>query len=138
MHGAAFAAASGTLVLVAGVWLVSRALRRASTANERLVASFAGGVSLAFVLLDLFVELFQATAHELHVRAGPEPEHTIAVLILAGAVGAFAANVYAGRSRTHVYAVAVVPHVIYCGLIGAALRKSSTRACSRSPSSRSR
>ncbi len=123
MHGAAFAAAVGTLVLVAGVWLLSRALRRASANNEQLVASFAGGVSLSFVMLDLFVELFQAAGHDLHVRAGPEPEHTIALLILVGAAGALAANVYAGRRRSHAYAVAVIPFIAYGTLVGAALEE---------------
>jgi hypothetical protein len=123
MHRAALAAALGTLVLVAGVWSVARALRRASAKNEKLVASFVGGVSLTFVVLDLFVELFQASTHELHVRAGPEPEHTIAMLILAGAAAGLAANVYAGRRRSHAYAVAVVPFILYATLVGAALEE---------------
>jgi hypothetical protein len=123
MHVAEIVAAIGTVLLVVGLMLVARALTHVSEANERLVASFAGGVSLAFVLLDLFVELVEGTAHELHVRAGPESVHTIAVLILAGAALAFAANVLGMKRRAHSHAIALVPQILYRALIGAALEE---------------
>lgn len=117
------AAASGTVLLVVGMWGVARALTRISSAHERMVASFAGGVSLAFVLLELFVELVEGAAHDLHVRAGPEPVHTIATTILVGASLAFAANVYGERhpGSWRSYGIALGPQVVYRGLVGAAL-----------------
>jgi hypothetical protein len=113
----------GTVLLVAGVWGITRTLTRISGTYEPLVASFAGGVSLAFVLLELFVELVDGIAHELHVRAGPEPVHTIATLILVGASVAFAANLYVERHREswRSYGIALVPQVVYRALVGAAL-----------------
>jgi hypothetical protein len=112
-----------TALLGAGTLAVARALTRISVDRERLVASFAGGVSLAFVLLELFVELVEGAAHDLSLRAGPEPVHTIATLILVGASVAFAANLYGERHRESwkSYGIAVFPQVLYRALVGAAL-----------------
>jgi hypothetical protein len=115
----------GALFLVGAVSIVSRGLTHISAPRERLVASFAGGVSLAFVFLELFVELANGATQELHdvVRAGPGPIQTIAILVLAGTVLAFAAEIYTERHvecwRT--YGVALAPRIAYGALVGAAL-----------------
>lgn len=118
-------ALGGSAALSVGLWLVSNALTRMSLARERLVASFAGGVSLAFVLLELFVELAEGASHALHdvVRVGPEPIHTTALLILAGAVATFAAHVHNARHAEswRSYVLALGPQALYGVLVGAAL-----------------
>ena len=117
--GAGVAAA----LLVAAIVAAARALRRVSIARERAVASFAGGVSLAFVMLELLVELVEGTAQDLRVRAGPQPVHTIATLVLVGACVAFAASLYGERHRHgwRNYAIAAAPQLGYRALVGAAL-----------------
>jgi hypothetical protein len=122
---AGIAALAAAVLLVVGRELVARALTHASNAREKLVASFAGGVSLAFVLLELFVELAEGTGHDLHhvIRAGPEPVHTTALLILAGTIVVFAAHVYDSRhdESWRSYTVAATPQALYGALVGAAI-----------------
>ena len=108
------------------VFLLARALDRASRSQAAVVQSFAGGFSLAFVLLDLFVDLAEGTTSEqLHtiVRAGPEPIHTTAMLLLVGTLGTFLTAALVshrdGPSRRH--AAEIIPHFGYSTLIGAAL-----------------
>jgi uncharacterized membrane protein YfcA len=114
-----------TLLLGGALAHVARALARVSASRERLAESFAGGVSLAFVLLDLFVELVAGAADESHpvVRAGPEPVHTIAMLILLGAAVTFSADVYGARRAEGwgTYGVVLAPHAVYGALVGASL-----------------
>jgi hypothetical protein len=116
-------AASGAVLLVLATLGLARALTRISAVHDRLAASFVGGVSLAFVLLELFVELVRGTEHDLHVRAGPQPMHTIASLILLGASIAFAANLYGERHAESwgSYAIRLAPQIVYRMLVGAAL-----------------
>ena len=117
-------AAALTLPLAVVLLLVARGLRRVSASREQLVASFAGGVSLAFVMVELFVELAEGAVDELHelVRAGPDPIHTVAMLILAGTVLAVVAEAHGSRcTERRAYRVSVVPVVIYGMLVGAAL-----------------
>jgi hypothetical protein len=104
---------------------VSRGLGSVSKKRDSLVRSLAGGVSVAFVVLDLFVELAEGSAHELHriVQAGPEPVHTVAVLLLLGMLGTFVTAAWVahrnGARRRH--RVALAPHLGYSALVGGAL-----------------
>src|SRR5579884_63246 len=120
-----------TLALVASVLLglvslaLSRRLSGLSTSRDEVVRSFAGGVSIAFVMLDLFVELAESSASELHqrLRAGPEPVHTMAVMLLLGGLASFAAAVLSHRrgSARMDHLVVWGPHSLYCVLVGASL-----------------
>lgn len=124
-HGTAaqLALASAALLVIAQM-AISRALARASTSRRQAVASFAGGVSLAFVTLDLLVELVAGSGSEAdHLHESASTFETIAVLLLAGIVAAFVADTYASRRESGRlgYMVAFAPRVVYGALVGAAL-----------------
>jgi len=115
----------GAALLALGASLLSRALATASRTREELVRSAAGGVTVAFVILDLFVDLARGSVEELHeiIRAGPEPVHTVAVLLLVGTLGSFVAAsrvARAGSERAR-HVVALVPHCAYTFLVGGTL-----------------
>ncbi|HSQ62178.1 MAG TPA: hypothetical protein VLM85_03150 [Polyangiaceae bacterium] len=123
--GRAILAIAAALLLVIVAMGASRLLGRVSASRAQIVSSFAGGVSLSFVLLELFVELLEGSSEEVHhiLRAGPEPVHTIALLMLAGAAATFAGHVYVERyaERPHGYLLVLTPNTAYSALVGAAL-----------------
>jgi len=114
-----------TIPVVVGSWGLAGGLRRLSDGRAQLVRSFAGGVGLSFVILDLFVELEATGEGPVHdvLRVGPEPIHTIAFLLLAGTVLWFVANTVGARfSETWTsYLVAVTPRLAYGVFAGAAI-----------------
>jgi len=114
-----------TIPVVVGSWGLAGGLRRLSDRRAQLVRSFAGGVGLSFVILDLFVELAATGEGPVHdvLRVGPQPIHTIAFLLLAGTVVWFVANTVGARfSETWTsYLVAVAPRLAYGAFVGAAL-----------------
>jgi hypothetical protein len=116
---------AGSLLLVFVAWAVARLLARLSASRAQAVSSFAGGVSLAFVVLELFVELVEGAGDGIHhvVRAGPEPVHTIAMLMLVGAATTFASHVYFERyaERPRGYLLVLGPNAAYAALVGATL-----------------
>jgi len=118
-------AIAAALLLVFVAMGAARLLGRVPPSRAQGVSSFAGGVSLSFVLLELFVELAEGSSEEIHhiLRAGPEPVHTIALLMLAGAVATFAGHVYVARyaERPHGYLLILAPNAAYSALVGAAL-----------------
>ena len=110
------------VALAVGVFVFARLLERVSNRRANMVHSLAGGVTVAFVMLDLFVELAEGSeaAHGL-VRGGPEPVHTTAVLLLVGMVATFAtAALVAHRGRQR-HLVELGPHLGYSVLVGGAL-----------------
>jgi hypothetical protein len=109
-------AISSAAVLSGALVAISRALRSASASRRLVVASFAGGVSLAFVTLDLLVELVSGV--QLTAPLAFEP---VAVLLLAGIVIAFVTDTYVTRRASGGYAAALLPRIVYCALIGAML-----------------
>jgi hypothetical protein len=102
--------------------------KRLSTWSERplrATESFAAGASLAYVLVDLMIELTGNGMAHVHARApiGPSEERSLFAVVLMGAtwwylVGALAAK--KGESRMRYWAY-VVPQAIYCLLVGGAL-----------------
>jgi hypothetical protein len=91
----------------------------------RATESFAAGASLAYVLVDLMIELTGNGAAYVHARApiGPSEERSLFAVVLLGAtwwylVGALAEK--KGQSRMRYWAY-VVPQAIYCLLVGGAL-----------------
>ncbi len=123
MNSAIVFAASALLGVVA--YAGTRGLKRLSRERDDVVRSAAGGVSVSFVLLDLFVELAQGSSSGSHavVRAGPQPVHTVAVLLLVGTLGTFVvASWMARRADTRSsYVVAQAPYLGYLVLVGATL-----------------
>ncbi len=86
--------------------------------------SFAGGVSLAYVILDLMVELTGAASEEVHAALpiGPSREKSLFALVLVGAtlwhvVAALATKV-GHRARYLTYAL---PQAAYRAVVGGAL-----------------
>jgi hypothetical protein len=115
-------AITAAVALGLGVFVFARLLEHASKRRANIVHSLAGGVTVAFVLLDLFVELAEGSgeAHGI-VRGGPEPVHTTAVLLLAGMLGTFVTAAFVAHRGKQRHIVELTPHVGYSLLVGAAL-----------------
>lgn len=113
------------LLLGAGIMALAHFLERLSRERAAVVHSLAGGVSLSFVMLDLFVELAEGSrAEQVHAifRGGPEPVHTVASLLLIGTFATFALAAWIERRSGEAgRAVELVPHVAYGALVGGAL-----------------
>jgi hypothetical protein len=102
-----------------------RALSRCPDRLLRTTESFAGGAALAYVMIDLMVELTGVGAQYVHalLPIGPTAEESALAIVLAGAagwyiVGARAAKV--GRSRSRYWAY-LVPQCVYGIFVGGAL-----------------
>jgi hypothetical protein len=110
------------VTLALGVYVFARVLDRASSRWANIVRSLAGGVTVSFVMLDLFVELAEgsADAHGI-VRGGPEPVHTTAVLLLAGMLATFVTAAFVAHRGGHRHIVEITPHLGYSLLVGGAL-----------------
>jgi hypothetical protein len=111
-----------SVVLALGVYVFARLLDHASSRRANIVHSLAGGITVAFVMLDLFVELAEGSdeAHAI-VRGGPEPVHTTAVLLLVGMIATFVTAAFVAHRGKKRYAVELAPHLGYSLLVGAAL-----------------
>lgn len=115
-------AISAAATLGLGVLVFARLLQHASKRRANVVHSLAGGVTVAFVMLDLFVDLAEGSgeAHAI-VRGGPEPVHTTAVLLLVGVVATFVTAAIVAHQARHRHVVELAPHLGYSLLVGAAL-----------------
>jgi hypothetical protein len=92
---------------------------------QRATESFAAGASLAYVIVDLMVELTTVGGKLVHARLpiGPTDEKSLFATVLIGAtwwylVAALAAKI--GRPRVR-YRAYIVPQAVYCVFIGGAL-----------------
>jgi hypothetical protein len=105
--------------------LASRRLSRVPPNVQRAFASFAGGVAISFVILQLVVELVEDVSHGLHAALplGTEPMHTLALVLLFGMAVFCVAHAYASKRPEGVrtYAALAIPYAIYSTLVGAAL-----------------
>ena len=110
------------VALALGVYVFARLLEHVSNRRANIVRSLAGGVTVAFVMLDLFVELAEGSeeAHAV-VRGGPEPVHTTAVLLLVGMVATFVTAAFVAHRGRQRHLVELAPHLGYSVLVGAAL-----------------
>lgn len=103
----------------------SRSLARLAPNSERAVASFAGGVSITYVVLQLLVELFEDARYGAHAALpiAETPLRTLVLLLLLGMVVYTLVQSYAARRAEgpRSYAAVVVPFAIYSMLVGAAL-----------------
>ena len=110
------------VALALGVYLFARLLEHVSSRRANIVRSLAGGVTVAFVVLDLFVELAEGTdeAHAI-VRGGPEPVHTTAVLLLVGMIATFVTAAFVAHHGRQRHLVELTPHLGYSLLVGGAL-----------------
>lgn len=115
-------AISAAVLLAFGVLVFARLLTHVSQRRANIVHSLAGGVTVAFVMLDLFVELAEGSdaAHAI-VRGGPEPVHTTAVLLLAGTIATFVTAAFVAHRGQHRHMVELAPHLGYSLLVGATL-----------------
>jgi hypothetical protein len=102
-----------------------RALRRWSHHRIRATESFAAGASLAYVIVDLMVELTGVGGEYVHstVPIGPTYEKSLFAIVLVGAtwwyvIAALAARMGHPRARYRAY---VVPQGVYGVFIGGAL-----------------
>jgi hypothetical protein len=100
-------------------------LSRWSESRQHATESFAAGASLAYVIVDLMVELTAVGGSFVHalIPLGPTPEKSIFAVVLLGAawwylVAAAAARMGRPRARYRAY---VVPQAVYCVFIGGAL-----------------
>jgi hypothetical protein len=115
-------AITAALALALGVYVLARLLEHASARRANVLHSLAGGVTVAFVMLDLFVELAEGSdaAHAM-VRGGPEPVHTTAVLLLVGLIATFVTAAFVAHRGRHGHMVELAPHLGYSLLVGGAL-----------------
>jgi hypothetical protein len=104
---------------------LGRALRHWSHHRLRAAESFTAGASLAYVILDLMVELTSVGGQQVHstLPIGPTYEKSLFAIVLVGAtwwyiVGALAAKMGPGRARYRAY---LVPQVVYGVFAGGAL-----------------
>jgi hypothetical protein len=104
---------------------LGRALCDWSHGRLRVAESFAAGASLAYVIVDLLVELTSVGAPHVHsaLPVGPSHEKSLFAVVLAGAVAwyivaAVAAKVGGRRSR---YSAHLVPLVVYSLFVGGAV-----------------
>jgi hypothetical protein len=104
---------------------LGRRLRHWSHRRIRAAESFAAGVSLSYVIVDLMVELTAVGGQHVHstIPIGPTYEKSLFAVVLAGAawwyvVAALAARVGHRRARYRAY---IVPQVVYCVFAGGAL-----------------
>jgi hypothetical protein len=92
---------------------------------RRLVfESFAGGASLAYVTLDLLVELTYGGREHVHATLplGPEAEHSLFAVVLAGLTVSYVVDALVGRRWPRaLYAVRVGWGATYNALVGGAL-----------------
>jgi hypothetical protein len=112
------------LALAASVPLGAK-LSKWSDHKQRAAESFAAGASLAYVLVDLMVELSSVGARHVHAMLplGPTPEKSLFTVMLGGAawwylVAAVATRIGRPRARYRAY---VLPQTVYCVFIGGAL-----------------
>ena len=96
-----------------------------STHRVRATESFAAGASLAYVIIDLMVELTAIGGTYVHSRVpiGPTPVKSVFAVVLAGAtwwylVAALAAKVHRPHARYRAY---VLPQIVYSVFVGGAL-----------------
>jgi hypothetical protein len=120
-HVAALLSAFALVVAVP----LGRMLSRWSQRHLHATESFAGGLSLAYVVLDLTVELTGAGSKEVHavVPIGPTHQRSVFALVLVGAtlwlvVAALAMQVGGHRSRYLTYSL---PQAAYRAVVGGAL-----------------
>ncbi len=104
---------------------IGRALRRWSHHRIRATESFAAGASLAYVIVDLMVELTAVGGEHVHatIPIGPTYEKSLFAIVLVGAtwwyvVAALAAKMGQPRARYRAY---VLPQVVYGVFTGGAL-----------------
>src|SRR6185437_8958306 len=100
-------------------------LSRWSEHRQRATESFAAGASLAYVIVDLMVELTGVGGEHVHATLplGPTYEKSLFAVVLLGAtwwylVAAVAARIGRPRARYPAY---VLPQAVYCLFIGGAL-----------------
>jgi hypothetical protein len=104
---------------------LGRALSHWSHGRRRFAESFAAGASLAYVIVDLLVELTGVGAAHVHSTfpLGPSEEKSLFAVVLAGAawwyiVAAVAAKMGGRRSR---YRAHLLPQVAYSACVGGAV-----------------
>lgn len=119
------------------VWIVSiealslatahplgRALHAWTPRARHVLDSFAAGVSIAFVAVDLLVELTGTARHHVHavLPIGTEPEGSLFAVVLMGLALAFVAKALVVQRATWAeYRLQVLPNGLYRILAGAAL-----------------
>lgn len=104
---------------------LGQALRRWSHHRRRAAESFAAGASLAYVILDLMVELTGVGGEHVHAALpiGPTSEKSLFAVVLAGAawwyvLGAVTARMNRSRGRYRAY---TLPQLVYGLFVGGAL-----------------
>ena len=120
------AALLSSFALAAAVPL-GRTLSRWTERRLHAAQSFAGGVSLAYVILDLMVELTDGGSKAVHaaVPIGPTQERSLFALVLVGAtlwhVAAALATRAGGRGHGPRYLTYALPQAAYRAVVGGAL-----------------
>jgi hypothetical protein len=117
--------ALGSAFALAAAVPLGRKLNLRSERRLRAVESFAGGTSLAYVVLDLMVELTEAGGAHVHgtLPIGPTEERSLFAVVLAAAAAwyiapALAHKVAGPAIRYHSYAL---PQLVYRIVVGASL-----------------
>lgn len=102
-------------------WMLSRWSQR----RQRAAESFAAGASLAYVIVDLMVELTAVGGAHVHstLPIGPTYEKSLFAVVLLGATWWYVVAAVAARrgQPTARYRAFVLPQVVYCVFVGGAL-----------------
>jgi hypothetical protein len=117
------AGCAAALMLVAS-YPLGRALGGLHESRREAVESFIGGTSIAYLVLDLLVELTYTAREPLHaaVPVGIEPEQSLFAVVLAGLTVSYVIDALAYRlSRQAPYAIYLGWTIAYNAVVGGAL-----------------
>lgn len=125
MAVAEWALALGASLLLALIHLPRLPLFAHSQASYATLASFSGGVSLAYVVLHLLLELFESGRRPVHgvLPFGPDPAESLMLVLFAALVIFFVLHQVVERAPASPLAhrMLVLPHVLYNAVVGGAL-----------------
>jgi hypothetical protein len=109
--------------VMAGAVPLGKALGRTTGGRLHAIESFAGGAGLAYVIVDLMVELAGPATSHVHalLPIGPTVETSLFAVVLAGASAWYVGAALAPRVGQARYLANALPHVLYRVVIGGAL-----------------
>jgi hypothetical protein len=111
-------------LMLAGSYPLGRALSRLHESRREALESFIGGTSIAYLVLDLLVELTYRGREPVHAALplGLEPEQSLFAVVLVGLTVSYVLGALADRLSRHApYAAYLGWNIAYNAVVGGAL-----------------